>query len=163
MANHGSLLDGPILGMIIPRPIRIVLKKSLFRIPILGMAMSYVGFIPVDRQGAKGGQKSMRRAAELMREKGYSFLVFPEGTRSRDGRIQAFRRGGFFLALESGTPIVPVTIDGTFKLMSKGQWHARKGKVRVVFHEPVAVAGYSSSSMGDLMDHVREAIASPGH
>jgi 1-acyl-sn-glycerol-3-phosphate acyltransferase len=162
MANHLSFLDGPILGMIIPRPIRIVLKKSLFRIPILGMAMSHVGFIPVDRRGVKGGQKSMRRAARLMREQGYSFLLFPEGTRSRDGKIQAFRRGGFFLALESGAPIVPVTIDGTFELMPRGHWHARKGKARVVFHEPVAVAGYTLASMGELMGKVRKAIASPG-
>lgn len=162
MANHLSFLDGPLLGMVIPRPVRIILKKPLFKIPILGMAMSHVGFIPVDRRGAKGGQKSMRRAARLMREQGYSFLVFPEGTRSRDGAIRAFRRGGFFLALESRAPIVPVTIRGTFELMPRRQWYARRGKVTIVFREPVTVTGYTSETMAELMDKVRKAIASAG-
>jgi len=162
MGNHASFLDGPILASAIARPVRIILKKSLFGIPILGLAMSHVGFIAVDRRGAKGGQKSMRTAARLMRERGYSFLLFPEGTRSRDGALQAFRRGGFFLALESRTPIVPVTIKGTYELMPKGQWHARKGRVTIVFHPPVLVEGYRSESMGKLMDKVRNTIASPG-
>jgi 1-acyl-sn-glycerol-3-phosphate acyltransferase len=160
MSNHLSLLDGPILAMVIPRPVRIILKKSLFRIPVLGIAMRYVGFVPVDRKGAKGGQKSIRRAVKLMREKGYSFLVFPEGTRSRDGRIQSFRRGGFFLALASGAPIVPVRIQGTFELMPRGQWHAGKGPVRVTFRDPISVAGYTENTMGELTEKVRAAIVS---
>jgi 1-acyl-sn-glycerol-3-phosphate acyltransferase len=158
MANHLSFLDGPLLAMAVRRPVRIILKKSIFRIPVLGIGMRHVGFVPVDRKGAKGGQKSLRRAAELMREKGYSFLVFPEGTRSRDGATQAFRRGGFFLALESRAPIVPVTINGTFELMPRGQWHARKGPVRIVFHEPIPVAGYTPETMGTLMEKVRASI-----
>jgi 1-acyl-sn-glycerol-3-phosphate acyltransferase len=162
MANHASFLDGPILASAIPRPVRIILKKPLFKIPILGLAMSHVGFIPVDRRGAKGGQTSMREAARLMREHGYSFLLFPEGTRSRDGALQAFRRGGFFLALESRTPIVPVTIGGTHELMPMGQWYARKGTVTIVFHAPVPVDGYGPDSMGEFMDKVRDMVASPG-
>jgi len=162
MSNHLSFLDGPLLAAAIPRPVRIILKKSLFRIPVFGIGMRYVGYVPVDRKGAKGGQKSIHRAAELMREKGYSFLVFPEGTRSRDGRIQAFRRGGFFLALEGAAPIVPVTIQGTFELMPKGQWHARKGEVKVDFHDPISVAGFTTDNIGELMERVRGAIA-PSH
>ena len=162
MANHMSFLDGPILASVIPRPVRIILKKQLFRIPILGLAMSHAGFIAVDRRGARGGQKSMRKAAGLMRERGYSYLLFPEGTRSRDGALQPFRRGGFFLALESRTPVVPVTIMGTHELMPRGQWYARKGAVRIVFHAPVPVDNYRQESMEELMDKVRNAIASPG-
>ncbi|MGD1010794.1 MAG: lysophospholipid acyltransferase family protein [Candidatus Aminicenantales bacterium] len=160
MSNHQSFLDGPLLAAAIPRPVRIILKKSLFRIPILGIGMRHIGFVAVDRKGAKGGQKSIHRAAELMREKGYSFLVFPEGTRSRDGRIQAFRRGGFFLALEGAAPIVPVTIKGTFDLMPKGQWHARRGDVRVDFHDPISVMGFAADTIGELIERVRGAIAS---
>jgi len=160
MANHLSFLDGPLLAMAVRRTARIILKKSLFRIPVLGMAMKHVGFVPVDRKGTKGGQRSLRRAARLMREKGYSFLVFPEGTRSRDGRMLPFRRGGFFLALESGAPIVPVTIEGTYELMPKGQWYARAGEVRIVFHDPVPIEGYAHEAMPELMERVRAAIAS---
>jgi len=160
MANHLSFLDGPLLAMAVRRTARIILKKSLFRIPILGLAMRHVGFVPVDRKGHRGGQRSLRRAARLMREKGWSFLVFPEGTRSRDGKMLPFRRGGFFLALESGAPIVPVTIDGTYELMPKGQWYSRSGGVRIIFHDPVPVAGSSPETMPELMERVRASVAS---
>jgi len=159
MPNHMSFIDGPLMETVLPVPARIILKKAVFGVPVLGIAMRYVGFIPVDRKGAQGGRKSIGRAVRLMHEKGYSFLVFPEGTRSRDGSMQAFRRGGFFLALESGASIVPVTIRGTFDLMPRGQWYARSGRIRVVFHDPVPVTGYTLDTMGELMERVRKAIA----
>ena len=160
MPNHTSFLDGPMLEMLIPGAARVVLKKSVGRIPIVGLAMRFVGFIPVDRKGAEGGKRSIARAVRMVREKGYSFLIFPEGTRSRDGKLQRFRRGGFFLALESGAPIVPVTIRGTFALMPKGQKFARRGTVRVAFHDPIPVTGYTIETMAGLMEKVREAILS---
>jgi len=162
MANHLSFLDGPIMAMAVRRPVRIILKKSLFRIPVLGVGMRFVGFVPVDRKGAKGGQKSLHRAARLMRERGYSFLVFPEGTRSRSGSTGPLRRGGFFLALEGRAPIVPATIAGTFELMPRGQWFARPGTIRIAFHGPVPVEGYTVETMGELMAEVRKTIAGPG-
>jgi len=160
MANHLSFLDGPIVAMIIPRPVRIILKKSIFRVPVLGMAMRFVDFVSVDRRGVRGGQRSLLKAADLMRRKGYSFLVFPEGTRSRDGSMQVFRRGGFFLALNARTPIVPVAIRGSYELMPRGQWHARPGVIRIAFGEPIPVEGYAREAMGELMEKVREAILS---
>ena len=162
MANHLSFLDGPVLATAVRRPVRIILKKSIFRVPVLGVGMRYLDFVPVDRKGAKGGQKSVRRAARLIRERGYSFLVFPEGTRSRDGRTGPFRRGGFFLALEAGAPIVPVTIAGSYELMPRGQWYARPGTIRFTFHGLVAVDGYSVETMGALIEKVRESIVGPG-
>jgi 1-acyl-sn-glycerol-3-phosphate acyltransferase len=158
MPNHGSFIDGPLVMVLIPGVARVILKQSVLRLPIAGMAMRYVGFVPVDRKGAEGGKKSIARAASLMRTRGYSYLIFPEGTRSRDGRLGPFRRGGFFLALESGAPIVPVTIRGTRELMPKKQWYARRGTVGVVFHDPIPVAGYAPETMGDLMEKVRSAI-----
>jgi len=158
MPNHISFLDGPLLEMLIPGAARVVLKKSILRIPVVGLAMRFVGFVPVDRKGVKGGKRSIVRAVRMVREKGYSFLIFPEGTRSRDGKLQRFRRGGFFLALESGAPIVPVTIRGTFELMPKGQKYARKGTVSVAFHDPIPVTGYAIETMAGLMEKVREAI-----
>jgi 1-acyl-sn-glycerol-3-phosphate acyltransferase len=160
MPNHASFLDGPLVMTAIPGATRVILKKSILRVPVLGQAMRYVGFVPVDRKGAEGGKRSIARAAELMGERGYSFLIFPEGTRSRDGRLQPFRRGGFFLALAGGAPIVPVTIRGTFELMPKGRWFARRGKVRMVFHDPFPVAGHTPETMAGLMDEVRRAILS---
>lgn len=160
MPNHLSFLDGPLLEMLIPGAARVILKKPVLRIPVVGLAMRHVGFVPVDRKGGEGGKKSIARAAALMRAKGYSFLIFPEGTRSRDGKLQRFRRGGFFLALETGAAIVPVTIRGTFELMPKGQKFARKGMVEVDFHDPVLVEGYARGTMDELMEKVRAVIAS---
>ena len=162
MPNHLSFLDGPLLEMLIPGAARVILKKPVLRIPVVGQAMRFVGFVPVDRKGAEGGKKSIAEAGALMRERGYSFLIFPEGTRSLDGKLQRFRRGGFFLALETGAPIVPVTIRGTFELMPKGRKYARKGKVRVEFHEPVPVTDYTRAKMDQLMEKVRAPMAEAG-
>ena len=160
MPNHSSFMDGPLVMMLIPGTPRVILKRSILRIPFLGLGMRHVGFVPVDRKGTEGGKRSIARAAALVRERGYSFLIFPEGTRTRDGKLQPFRRGGFFLALASGAPIVPVTIRGTFALMPKGQWHARRGRVRIIFHEPVPVAGVAPETMGPLMEAVQRAVLS---
>ncbi|MGZ5488871.1 MAG: lysophospholipid acyltransferase family protein, partial [Candidatus Aminicenantales bacterium] len=89
---------------------------------------------------------------------GYSFLIFPEGTRTLDGRLGPFHRGGFFLALESGAPIIPLTISGSRELMPKGQWFARRGTVRAVFHEPIPMTGFTLETMACLMEKVRGAI-----
>jgi 1-acyl-sn-glycerol-3-phosphate acyltransferase len=160
MSNHLSFLDGPLLFWLIPRGIRVILKKEVFRIPVVGQGMRFVGFVPVDRKGVRGGKKSIDRAAQLMRERGYSYLIFPEGTRTRDGRTQAFRRGGFFLALESGAAVVPITISGTYGLMPRGTIFPRRGTVDVIFHPPVPVTGYGQQNMPTLIDKVKDIIVS---
>jgi 1-acyl-sn-glycerol-3-phosphate acyltransferase len=158
MANHLSFLDGPLLFGLIPQPIRVILKKQVFRLPVIGQGMRYVGFVPVDRKRIRGGKKSIDRAAALMRERGYSYLIFPEGTRSRDGRLQAFKRGGFFLALTCGASIVPISIAGTYELMPRGTLFARKGRIKVTFHPPVPVEGYTQDNIHLLIDQVRGVI-----
>jgi len=160
MANHVSFLDGPLLFYVVPRLLRVIIKKSVFRLPVLGQGMRFVGFVPVDRKGIRGGKASIDLASRLMRERGYPFLIFPEGTRSRDGRIQPFRRGGFFLAMAAVAPIVPVSINGTFELMPKGSFIARKGTIRVVFHPPIPVDGYNRGNLESLMAAVKAAIES---
>lgn len=160
MANHLSFIDGPLLFLLIPQPIRVILKKEIFRIPVLGQGMRFVGFVPVDRKGVRGGKKSIDLASRRMREKGYSYLIFPEGTRSRDGRTQAFKRGGFVLALESKAAIVPITISGTYELMPRGTIFPRRGRVRVRFHPPIPVQDYDQSTMGGWMDNVKAVIES---
>jgi 1-acyl-sn-glycerol-3-phosphate acyltransferase len=160
MANHLSIIDGPMLFMLIPQSVRVILKKEVFRIPIIAQAMRQVGFIPVDRKRLKGGKKSIDRASRYIKEKGCSFLIFPEGTRSWDGKLQPFKRGGFFLALASLAPIVPVSIEGTYELMPRGSFFAKKGKVRANFHPSVPVEGFSRASLPQLIDKVRNSIQS---
>jgi len=160
MPNHLSFLDGPMMVMLIPQSVRAIMKKNVFGIPVLGWAMRYVGCVPVDRKAGGGGIKSIEKASRLMRERGHSFLIFPEGTRSLDGKLQRFRRGGFFLAIAGGAPIVPVTIGGTFELMPKGQFGAKRGTVSVVFHPPVPVDGYSEGNVAELVEKVRAAVSS---
>jgi 1-acyl-sn-glycerol-3-phosphate acyltransferase len=159
MSNHLSFLDGPLLMTVIDRPARVIVKRFVFRIPVLGLGMRFSGYVPVDKEGTGAGRKSIARAARLIKEEGYSFLIYPEGQRSWDGKMQPFRRGGFFLALEAGAPIVPVSISGTFELMPRGKWLIKKGPVRIVFHEPISVDGYSLEKMPELMERVRAAVS----
>jgi len=160
MPNHASFLDGPMLYMLIPQALLVILKKSLFRIPIVGQGMKVVGFVPVERRHSGGGKKSIEKAVRLMGEKGFSFLIFPEGTRSLDGKLQPLRRGGFFLALEARAPIVPVAIDGAFEIMPKGRFFVRKGKIRVDFLDPVPVGGYSPGNISPLVERIEKILLS---
>ncbi len=160
MSNHLSFLDGPLLFWIIPQPVRVILKKEIFKIPVIGMGMKQVEFVPVDRKGFRGGKKSIDHATRLIKEKGYSFLIFPEGTRSRDGKIQEFRRGGFFLALSSQAPIVPISIQGSYELMPKGSFYVKRGTLKVVFHSPIPVPESSTDDLNKLMDKVKRDIQS---
>jgi 1-acyl-sn-glycerol-3-phosphate acyltransferase len=161
MANHESFLDGPLLMTVLDRPVRAVVKRFVVDIPVMGPGMRFVGYVPVEKGGAGAGRAAILRAAEAVRKRGYSFLVFPEGTRSWDGALLPFSRGGFFLALHAGAPLVPVTIRGTRALMPRGSRLIRKGLVRVVFHPPVPVTGATPETMAGLMERVRTAILAP--
>ena len=160
MSNHLSFLDGPLLFCIISQPVSVILKKEIFKIPVIGLGMKQVEFVPVDRKGIRGGKKSIDHASRLMKEKGFSFLIFPEGTRSLDGRLQKFRRGGFFLALAAQSPIVPISIRGTYELMPKGRFFVKKGTIEVVFHPPVPVHDYDRDNLAGLIEEVRGSIQS---
>ncbi len=160
MSNHLSFLDAPLFVTVADRPVRFVAKRFVFRIPVLGLGMHFAGYVPLDREGTGEGRKRIARAVELIRTQGYSFLVYPEGTRSPEGKPLPFRRGGFFLALDSGAQVVPVSIAGTYELMPRGSRRIRSGKVRIVIHEPIPVSGYSAETMPELMERVRAAIAS---
>jgi 1-acyl-sn-glycerol-3-phosphate acyltransferase len=160
MCNHLSFLDGPLLMTVLDRPARVIVKRFVFRIPVLGLGMRFSGYVPLDREGAGAGRRSIARAVQLIKEKGYSFLIYPEGTRSFDGKLLPFRRGGFFLALESGAPIVPVSVKGTYELMPRGQRFVRKGQVCITFHEPLPVTGLPAETMPELIEKARAAVSS---
>jgi 1-acyl-sn-glycerol-3-phosphate acyltransferase len=160
MCNHLSFLDAPLLMTVLDRPARVIVKRFVFRIPVLGLGMRFSGYVPLDKEGAGAGRISIARAAQLIKEKSYSFLIYPEGVRSWEGKTLPFRRGGFFLALETGVPIVPVSIKGTYELMPRGQWLVRKGPVKITLHEPIPVTGYTQDTMAELMEKVRAAVLS---
>jgi 1-acyl-sn-glycerol-3-phosphate acyltransferase len=160
MANHLSFIDGPLLFWLIPHSLRVLLKKEAFRYPIIGLGMRLAGFVPVDRRGLKSGKKSIDSAASLIRKMGYSFLIFPEGTRSRDGHIQPFRRGAFFLAIYSQAPVIPVSISGSYELMPKGSLSTKKGRIKVIFHPEVSVQGLSKHDIPVLMKNIQDVIVS---
>ncbi len=161
MPNHLSMLDGPILFKAIPQNVRVILKQGVLRLPVIGQAMKEAHFIPVDRKGKRGGKKAVQKAVRMIQENNISFLIFPEGTRSRSGKLQEFRRGGFFLAIDSETPIVPVSIIGTYKLMPRGSCFIKKGKVKVVFHPPISVQGYTHENMHELIDKIWKVVKYP--
>lgn len=158
-SNHASNLDPPVLLPLLPGRTSIFIKKSLMRIPVLGYGMKLAGFIPVSRDGTmEGAKESVDAAVSEMATGGVHITSFVEGTRSPDGQLLPFKKGPFFLAMESGAAVVPVTIVGTRALMPKGSLQVRGGAVRVVFHAPIDPRKYATRE--DLMAAVRDAIES---
>jgi len=158
MANHESWLDIPVLLVAIPGQVRFLAKSALFSIPFLGWAMRSMGFIPVDRENRRTAIKSFEAAAARIRA-GRSVLVFPEETRTPDGRLLEFQRGGFLIALKAGLPIVPVGLDGARRCMPKHNYVVRPGKITVRFGDPIPTAGHAVSEKSALMEAARNAIA----
>lgn len=157
MANHVSNVDPPILAPLLPPPrTSVLVKKEVFRIPVLSRAMRMGSLVPVDRRNREAAIDSLRAAGQVLRS-GISMMVFPEGTRSPDGRLLPFKKGPFYLAIETGVPVVPVTILGTYEIMPKGSLAIRPGTATVIFHAPVEPAAFSSREA--LMAAVRGAIA----
>ncbi|HET7749408.1 MAG TPA: lysophospholipid acyltransferase family protein, partial [Terriglobales bacterium] len=136
MSNHVSNLDPPILVPVIPRRTSVLVKKELFRVPILGRAMRLASLVPVDRSNRDAAIASLRAAADDL-TKGIPMTIFVEGTRSFDGRLLPFKKGPFYLAMESAVPVVPVTIVGTHYLLPKRRFGIRGGGATVVFHPPL--------------------------
>ena len=157
MANHVSNVDPPIIIPALPRRTSVLVKKELFRIPILGRAMRLGSLVPVDRSNREAAVASMHAAADVVRS-GINMPIFPEGTRSYDGSLLPFKKGPFYLAMDSGAPIVPVTIQGTLKIMPKGSALIRQGKARLIFHTPIQTHQFGDRDQ--LMEAVRRQIAS---
>jgi 1-acyl-sn-glycerol-3-phosphate acyltransferase len=158
LSNHVSNLDPPILLPLVPEPVSVVLKRSLMRIPILGWGMRLGGYIPVDRDGNVDSAKESTEAATRVLASGVHVLSFVEGTRSRDGHLQPFKKGPFYLAMHAGAPIIPISIYGTERMMKKGSLKIAPGTAHVVFHAPISPHDYPE--MDDLMAAVRASIAS---
>lgn len=157
MANHVSDLDPPVLMPNLPRRTSVLVKKELFRIPVLGPAMRVAHLVPVDRHNREAAIASVRAAAEVIHS-GLDMMVFPEGTRSTDGRLLPLKKGPFYLAVEADCGIVPVTILGTYEMRPKGTFFLRPGQATLVFHPPVWPRDFPDREA--LIDAVRDRIAS---
>lgn len=158
MSTHNSHFDIPVLMKEIPRQFRIVAKGSLFKIPIFGWIMSAAGYVSVERGNARQAFASLDRAAEMVRE-GMPLLIFPEGTRSSDGSLGPFKKGGFVLATKAKAPVVPVVIEGTYHVLPKSTLRICPGPVRVTFGKPIDASAYSLETKESLMEEVRRAIS----
>ncbi len=163
MANHSSLFDIPALYGYLRRQFRWVMKKELRDIPFFGFATGQMGHVYIDRSDREKAIASLQAAAPTIRD-GVSILFFPEGTRSHDGELKEFKKGGFMTALTLGLPIVPVTIRGAYEAKPPGKAGARPGSIEVIVHEPVDTASYGSERRDELMAEVKRRIASAqGH
>ncbi len=159
VSNHASAFDIPAVLAAIPDEVNLIFKKELTRVPVWGWALRYGHFIMIDRTNARDAMQSLDRAAEAIRM-GASVLLFAEGTRSTDGKLQPFKRGAFTLAAKSGKPIIPVTLNNTFRILPKGEWNVRPADIEVVLEAAVPTAGKEGKAGEQvLMNAVHEAIS----
>jgi 1-acyl-sn-glycerol-3-phosphate acyltransferase len=161
IVNHQSNIDIPVLVQALrPFQLRWLAKKELLRVPFFGWAMWAAKHVTVDRKDPQDALKSLARAKERLAA-GISLVVFPEGTRSRTGALQRFKKGGFLLAVQTQTPVVPIAISGSGALLPADSWRLDSGIVTVVIEKPVAVEGFRPGNLRLLSNQVRDVIA--GH
>jgi 1-acyl-sn-glycerol-3-phosphate acyltransferase len=157
MSNHQSNFDIPVLLAHLKVQFRWLAKAELFRIPIFGIAMKRVGYISIDRSDRRAAFTSLKKAAHMIRN-GVSVLIFPEGTRSRDGNICPFKKGGFVLAVDSQVPIVPVIVHGTRSIMPRDELKIEPGTVVIEIEKPIETSSYTRKNKDDLMKKVQDTI-----
>jgi 1-acyl-sn-glycerol-3-phosphate acyltransferase len=157
MSNHQSNFDIFTVLAGLPVNFKFILKMELMKIPILGMAMKRAGYISIDREDSKKAVRSVNMAADKIRN-GASVLIFPEGTRSEDGAVGEFKKGGFHLALKSGCDIVPVAIVKSRDIVPKGSLKINKGTIFFNIGKPITVTDYSKRDMNALLERVRNDV-----
>jgi 1-acyl-sn-glycerol-3-phosphate acyltransferase len=159
MTNHQSYFDIFALLAFLPVDFKFIVKQELMKIPFLGPAMRKAGYIGIEREDPRKAVKSIKKAAQRIAG-GASVVIFPEGTRSTDGRLQPFKRGGFNLALKSKCDIVPVTIKDSYRIVPKGSLKINKGSFHIYFGKPISSGEYNKQNVTQLMDRVRGAMLS---
>ncbi|MCX7906174.1 MAG: 1-acyl-sn-glycerol-3-phosphate acyltransferase [Bacteroidetes bacterium] len=152
--NHTSALDIPVLMVAIPVPFAFLYKKELLRVPIFGFFLRHSPHIVIDRSGRKEALESLRLAGERIR-RGLSAVIFPEGTRSPDGRLLPFKRGAFAIAAEAGVPLVPIVIRGAHRVWPARSWPVAPGSVEVHIGPPVHPEGFERAQTEALMSRLR--------
>jgi 1-acyl-sn-glycerol-3-phosphate acyltransferase len=157
--NHQSLIDVAIFWICLGRNVAYLAKKELLRNPVLRYGFPVIGVVAVDRSNRTAAVNSARMATENLR-RGKSYVVYPEGTRSPDGRLLPFKKGAFIMAMDAGVPIVPVTISGGTAVMPKGKMSVLPATIRITIHEPIPVEGYSRENLAGLIELTRARIES---
>jgi 1-acyl-sn-glycerol-3-phosphate acyltransferase len=161
-SNHESNVDPPVLFQALHKRLHVLFKAELTKLPVLGAVMLAGGFVPVERDRREASMASIDRAAESIRA-GNSFLIFPEGTRSRTAELLPFKKGGFIMAIKAEAPIVPVAVSGGRAAMRKGSWFVRPVLVDVRIGEPVETAGMALDDRDRLIEVVRTRIEELRH
>ncbi|MDS1029128.1 lysophospholipid acyltransferase family protein [Bacillota bacterium LX-D] len=159
ISNHQGNFDIPILLGFIDKPKAFIAKKELKKMPFISSWMRYMNCIFMDRSSARAGLKAIQEGIAVLR-KGYSLVIFPEGTRSRGNQIGEFKPGSFKLALKAGVPIVPVTIKGSYNIMETNGWMIKPANVQVIISEPVSITNLSKEETDRLPEKVKNIIAS---
>ena len=157
VCNHQSIYDIPILFWSLPYQLRIIAKASLGNFPFLGWHLRRTGHMLVDRR--RPDRSKIFGWASRLTSEGLSLIVFPEGTRSRDGRVGRFKGGSFYLALQAGLPVVPLSVIGSRHVMLKGRLATYPGRVRLVVHDPIETVGLADVDPKEFGERVRAAIA----
>lgn len=158
MANHQSLYDIAALLATVPVPVRFLAKRSLFRLPFFGWGLAAAGFVPIDRLDRSRAKEAFKHALEALDE-GMALVIFPEETRSLDGRMRPFRRGGFLMALKAKTPIVPVGISGTLQVRPKGRLLVEPAQVEVAFGDPLDAGAVGVRRIDALVEQVESEVS----
>lgn len=158
MGNHQSNFDILALTTAIPRRFSWLAKEELFRVPVFGGAMRRAGYIPLNRSDGRQALKSIEEAARRIRS-GVSVVIFPEGTRTHDGQLLPFKKGGFILATRAGVPVVPFTINGSMRINPRNRFELYPGNISITFAPPMQPDGTSGASREALEEAVRTAIA----
>jgi 1-acyl-sn-glycerol-3-phosphate acyltransferase len=158
MANHQSLYDIAAVLATVPVPVRFLAKRSLFRIPVFGWSLAAAGFVPIDRVDRSRAKDAFRHALNAL-EQGMAIVVFPEETRSLDGRIRPFRRGGFLMALKGRAPIVPIGIHGTLRVRRKGSLQVEPVEVEVAYGDPIEAGAWGVRRIDALIERVEDEVS----
>jgi len=159
VSNHASQYDIVVLQRTIPNRMAMIFKKELAKIPFFGWQLVMGPYVMIDRENYEKAMKSIEEAKEKMKRKNISIVVFAEGTRSKTGEIQPFKRGAFRLATQVGYPIIPTTVNGSNKIMPKGTYKLRRGTIKVHFDKPIESEGVKSRQEEiDLMNRVRDIV-----
>ena len=159
MSNHASHIDSLALAVSIPHPLHWVFKKELSKIPVFGWVLMSLGQIMVDRRNAMQSRTALASAASALAGNN-SVLIYAEGTRSKDGKLQRLKKGGFHIALQSGLPIVPVRVSGSHDIVPPGSIHVRPGRVVVELFDPIPTEGRTEADIPEIMTRVRDALLS---